>query len=577
MTASIAISLLVVFGLAMLLQGVVEHLLKRHSSLPEYSLPIVAWGAVIFVGYIAFWAWWFAPWLGWIVTLAPFLGALIYGIGSRRDFRAIVWGNAEGRLCRITLLLLVLGYLGILGLWQAKQTPEVLAAERFLAGLPDDNAIPRLFADRLKTDTHPKYLVGDWLSSDRPPLQTGFILLLRPLPAILLHINPVALAFAVGVLFQMIWVPGLWSVLRAIGASKVETLASVALTGCTGFCLLHSVYTWPKLGAAGLVMGAVGLLLGGSSAAKTSRWSIAGGLSALGMLAHGGVAFSLLGLFPILWRRRPTAFALICAAVVFLGTMSPWLGYQRFYDPPGNRLVKWHLAGVIPVDTRGTMETLRTSYQEIGWSGTMQHKLANLKALFRDGPWKILSWSWDKAIDRQAEEFFNFFRGLGLGSWILLFWFVMRLRAKGAIAELQSGSTFLALWSGLTLAVWVLLMFGPATTIIHQGSLVPLLVLFAFPLVTVYRWSPSAYAVIAVVQLSFFFTTWSAPGRVMKGSFSFAAALLAFIAFAAIALLLISSRRGILEPADGASPQRLDPPDPRNLPSSPRKTLRSGN
>ena len=47
--------------------------------------------------------------------------------------------------------------------------------------------------------------------------------------------------------------------------------------------------------------------------------------------------------------------------------MAPWSAYQKYGDPPGNRLTKWTLAGVVEVDDRGTAEAIFDSYGEAGW------------------------------------------------------------------------------------------------------------------------------------------------------------------------------------------------------------------
>ena len=38
--------------------------------------------------------------------------------------------------------------------------------------------------------------------------------------------------------------------------------------------------------------------------------------------------------------------------------------YQRYDDPPGDRLIKWHLAGVSEIDDRGSLETIVDSYTQ---------------------------------------------------------------------------------------------------------------------------------------------------------------------------------------------------------------------
>lgn len=56
--------------------------------------------------------------------------------------------------------------------------PERVSASRFSHDLPPDNILPLAFANALRTGHVASPFFGDWLSSDRPPLQVGFCLLL---------------------------------------------------------------------------------------------------------------------------------------------------------------------------------------------------------------------------------------------------------------------------------------------------------------------------------------------------------------------------------------------------------------
>ena len=47
----------------------------------------------------------------------------------------------------------------------------------------------------------------------------------------------------------------------------------------------------------------------------------------------------------------------LAGGLLALVLYAPWLAYQRLYDPPGDRLLKWHLAGVTEVEVTMTAET----------------------------------------------------------------------------------------------------------------------------------------------------------------------------------------------------------------------------
>jgi len=170
--------------------------------------------------------------------------------------------------------------------------------------------------------------------------------------------------------------------------------------------------------------------------------------------------FSLIALAPLALCMRPNKATLAAALGAFLTIVLPWICYQKFYEPPGNRLLKWHIAGVIPIDDRGVFETLYTSYHEISWASILYNKKANLEILFEKAPWCSFDLSPAHAGVNRAAELFYFFRGLGLGSWLLLLlpWLAWRLRGDNAALKLQRAPVLLAGWAMLTLVIWILLM-----------------------------------------------------------------------------------------------------------------------
>jgi hypothetical protein len=57
------------------------------------------------------------------------------------------------------------------------------------------------------------------------------------------------------------------------------------------------------------------------------------------------------------------------------------MAYQKFFDPPGDRLIKWHLAGVIHPNQESVFKSIFNSYSEIGVDKIVDFKSANLKIL----------------------------------------------------------------------------------------------------------------------------------------------------------------------------------------------------
>src|SRR6185369_6478709 len=104
------------------------------------------------------------------------------------------------------------------------------AAERFIAWMPGDNSLPRVFAEIIDGGNPTRVLGGDWLTSDRPPLQTGVALLGWPLLSALGLDLDTACATA-GIWFQALWFPTVWLLLRTLGLPARAALGVTAALG----------------------------------------------------------------------------------------------------------------------------------------------------------------------------------------------------------------------------------------------------------------------------------------------------------------------------------------------------------
>jgi hypothetical protein len=100
----------------------------------------------------------------------------------------------------------------------------------------------------------------------------------------------------------------------------------------------------------------------------------------------------------MLWRWRGWR-ALVPAALVFFALSLPWLAYQRFYEPPGNRLVKWHVAGAIAPDARGVWQALTENYAQLGAKAALETRRVNAET--------IVGFGWGRLLE---------FRDAGYGS-----------------------------------------------------------------------------------------------------------------------------------------------------------------
>lgn len=518
-----------VLGLGALLALVLLDVLRRTFDPPDELDLLLAGAGVALLGWASFGLWFAHPLLGQAFTWLLVAGTLGHVAWHRRRLRDLWHTRAGWRHPLLLIAAVALLYIGWLHLFAADLTVDQLAANRFLAGLPVDNEIPRLFAERLQRGESPRQLIGDWLSSDRPPLQTGLIVLFHPI-ADALHLPGDLAAHAVGLVFHLGWIAAFWALVRRLGASPLAATAMIAVTAFTATPLLHSLFVWPKLGAAAAVIGTF-LLYTSRDPQVGPRLVLAAALAALGWLAHGSVAFSLLALALLAaCRPSPPWRPLLLAVLTFAVLVAPWIAYQKLYEPPGDRLLKWHLAGVIPIDDRGAGETLRTAYGELPRDQLLAHKRANLVLPFKEAsvPWRSLSPA--NAEPRRVPQFFYLFAAIGPWNcaWLGLVWLAWaRWRRRRDPAP--NPATTLALspnlpalasaiaWAWLTLFVWAALMFGPATTLIHQGTLALPLVFTAVLMVLAWSVHSGVFAALALWQVVNAATTWLPASHAITG------------------------------------------------------------
>jgi hypothetical protein len=366
--------------------------------------------------------------------------------------------------------------------------------------LASDNAIPFFFAQALYGARRPipSPLFDDWLSSDRPPLQTGLTLVQMPLfrwgPTPYLQYQ------VVGVIVQSLWVLGLWAWLFEARVGQAPSALALGSTLFTGFALLNTFYVWPKLLAAAFLLLLVALLVRAlnDAANRLALGSAAGFSAGFSMVSHEGSVFALAGiaLLLLLRRRLPPVKFVGAAAVCLVLVMAPWWWYQKAYDPPGDRLLKYHLADA-PNLTKNSFLTLAVAnYDRLGVAGTAEYKSMNFVQLFASpnvrrttGPFAgqvgdgNLIADATAAVTRQgsihsaaarirSDLFFEFFPGLGVmafGPLALIAEIARRRKPGPAPPELQA-ARFAWAAVALSLVVWCLVMFGPATTVPFQGT-----------------------------------------------------------------------------------------------------------
>ena len=276
--------------------------------------------------------------------------------------------------------------------------------------------------------------------------------------------------------------PALWAVGRSLRLTGRRLAIVITLCVFTGFFLFNSVFTWPKLLAAGLALTAFGLFF----FEKASGWTWAlGGLAAAGaMLAHTGVVFAF---FPmavaLLMRRYRQHWRLFATAgLVAVALLVPWQLYQKLYDPPGDGLLKLHIAGGVASadDHRSFGQLLRDNYTEPSPATIAKNKLQNVTMLFAVPNQSRPLVDNNVTSDLRNEEFRFTVFALGL---FHLGWLALLLRSTrrrlGEAVDLARLKLMLVL-AGFAMVAWLLVEYGPpqAVTVVFHNSYATLMLLF---------------------------------------------------------------------------------------------------
>jgi hypothetical protein len=160
----------------------------------------------------------------------------------------------------------------------------------------------------------------------------------------------------------------------------------------------------------------------------------------------------------------------------------PWSLYQRYFDPPGNRLTKEALAGIHTVDRRSTSQAVLDAYRDAGLSGVIENKRHNFVAMtlgegdesLSDIPRAIsLAASGDLTEATRvgrAVRFFPLLLSLGFFALAPVIMVIARLWRRPEPREWPFALTCLGCIA-VGCVLWGFILSGPSQPVIHQGSL----------------------------------------------------------------------------------------------------------
>jgi hypothetical protein len=484
------------------------------------------------LGALTFWTYLFSPTLGRPVAVLILLLCLAY----------VVWRTRiEHRARRIAQLTdfapplavfaascyfnVFLGYLRG-GLDLADKTAQY----RYVARLPVDNLIPLRLAQQLQSHVRPlpDRLIGPWQAGDRPPLQTGVYLLEQ---------SPFGSNWFVhyeiaGVIGQSLWIFGVWGFCRAAALSNKTTALVLAVTTFSGFAIVNTFYTWPKLLPAAYLMLVAAAVLTPALAemrAKVAAPLAVGLCVGLSLFGHPGSALVVIALAITLLvlRRVPGRRLVIGSIAVAAAVYLPWMLFQRFYQPPTDRLMRWQLAGVQNIHPeKSLLQNVADAYGHLSVGDIVSNKLHNLTRPFVDFfryPHQILRLIRLKLFGGDSHQaaltvanikaltFYSITVTLGLMAiGVLLAAFRSLQLATSAVDQREAvdgepirvaGRSLICL--AINLVVWAAVLFGPNSTMIHDGSYFIELLAFVVGVIGWYSLSPRWATIAVVVQAVF--------------------------------------------------------------------------
>jgi hypothetical protein len=206
--------------------------------------------------------------------------------------------------------------------------------------------------------------------------------------------------------------------------------------------------------------------------------SIIIGISAtMGLLTHGGVAFSFIALgFALLCTEKRLTYLKHAGGAVasFIVVYLPWVLFQRLVDPPGNRLVKWHFAGMQEVNDYSLLEALSVSYADRPISDIINKTIVNIFHMFTDFPSGYMS--------VQALKDAAFFKLFGMAAILNAFIVILALYfvKKYCIDRKQMSfiDRTMFYFTVFSFVVWSFMMYLYQYTNINLGSYVNIILIY---------------------------------------------------------------------------------------------------
>ncbi|HQV69933.1 MAG TPA: hypothetical protein PL141_08660 [Thermoflexales bacterium] len=374
--------------------------------------------------------------------------------------------------------------------------------------MPVDNWLPKLVADDIWNGGVKRPLIGDWLTSDRPPLQSGAVLLFYPIAPGNGFIYQI-----VSSIFQGLVLLPAWVLLVRITHARANRAVVMFALCASSLMAMHTLFVWPKLTAAAYIILFFLLLFPPEDSRASVRSLFGAGCAAgLAMMSHGGSFFALAGiaLFYLLDRFLKISvlqFAkeVAVASAGLLVFMGPWQYFSMAVDPNYAFLMKMHLAGATVPSQTPLLDDILRAYSKITLLDWLNGRLLSLQNIFsrEDLFFSDLSAALkNQSGFKQLLDTSFFYTAYSM--WFLSLWFSFGGWVLSRFRSLKKDAWRLFVATLLGSAVWIILMFGPGQTLIHHGSLFNWLGLFIFSAVLLQTSSSILFNILAGLNFALF-------------------------------------------------------------------------
>lgn len=265
--------------------------------------------------------------------------------------------------------------------------PINLASGRLLNGyLASDNSLPWIFSKEILFNNNilfPKYLFADWLSSDRPPMLQAILL---PSVSIFFGSNPTfngrelnSVNFIVSAItlntFIFIFLNELIKKFHNKNNSIFLTLSILFMP----LFLINIVFTWPKILSTIFLIIIFLFLYDIKDVNKFFNKYFYIALAVIfSFLSHGNSIYFIFAFGLLSLRKFFYYFKHFYLLFIFYG---PWFIYQKFIVPPGDRLIKYHLADVQKVTNNSSFNEIISSYSNFSFNEILLMKINNVLLL----------------------------------------------------------------------------------------------------------------------------------------------------------------------------------------------------